>query len=101
MPELRELDPVAAGLIHARLTEDKFAMDRILTRAIEANLDGLFFGFTMANLAGWLLVYASPSHNASTMRHHNAKTPTLVPRKRMSVFELCCLAGSRLSESNR
>ena len=73
MPELRELDPVAAGLIHARLTEDKFAMDRILTRAVEANLDGFFFGFTMANLAGWLLVYASPSHNASTMRHHNAK----------------------------
>ena len=62
MPELRELDPVAAGLIHASLTEDKFATDRILTRAVEANLDGLFFGFTMANLAGWLLVYASPSH---------------------------------------
>jgi hypothetical protein len=47
MPELRELDPVAAGLIHASLTEDKFATDRILTRAVEANLDGLFFGFTI------------------------------------------------------
>jgi hypothetical protein len=74
MPELRELDPVAAGLIHASLTEDKFATDRILTRAVEANLDGLFFGFTMANLAGGVLVYASPSHNASIMRHHNANT---------------------------
>ena len=32
MPEPRELDPVAAGLIRASLTGDKFATDRILTR---------------------------------------------------------------------
>jgi hypothetical protein len=36
MPEPRELDPVAAGLIRASLTGDKFATDRILTRAVEA-----------------------------------------------------------------
>jgi len=36
MPEPRELDPVAAGLIRASLTGDKFATDRILTRAPEA-----------------------------------------------------------------
>lgn len=28
--------------------------DGILTRAVEANLDGLPFAFTMANLAGWV-----------------------------------------------
>jgi hypothetical protein len=31
MPEHRELDPVAARLIRASLTADKFATDRILT----------------------------------------------------------------------
>ena len=41
MPEPRELDPVAAGLIRASLTSDKFAAERILTRAFEADLDGL------------------------------------------------------------
>ena len=55
MPEPRELDPAAAGLIRAGPTWDKFATDRILTRAFEADLDGLFFAFTMANLAGRIL----------------------------------------------
>jgi hypothetical protein len=54
----RELDPAAAGLIRASLTGDKFATDRILTRSVEADLDGLFFAFTMANLAGRVLAYA-------------------------------------------
>jgi hypothetical protein len=58
MPEPRELDPVAAGLIRASLTGDKFATNRILTRAFEADLDGLFFAFTMANLARRVLAYA-------------------------------------------
>jgi hypothetical protein len=61
MPEPRELDPVAAGLIRASLTGDRFATDRILTRAVEADLDGLFFAFTMANLAGRVLAYACGS----------------------------------------
>ena len=61
MPEPRELDPVAAGLIRASLTGDKFATDRILTRAVEADLDGLFFAFTVANLAGRVLAYACGS----------------------------------------
>ena len=61
MPEPRELDPVAAGLIRASLTSDKFAADRILTRAFEADLDGLFFAFTMANLAGRILAQACGS----------------------------------------
>ena len=61
MPEPRELDPVAAGLIRASLTGDKFATDRILTRAFEADLDGLFFAFTVANLAGRILAHACGS----------------------------------------
>ena len=61
MPGPRELDPVAAGLIRASLTGDKFATDRILTRAVEADVDGLFFAFTMANLAGRVLAYACGS----------------------------------------
>lgn len=48
MPEPRELDPAAAGLIRANMTRDKFATDRILTRAFEEDLDGLFFAFTVA-----------------------------------------------------
>jgi hypothetical protein len=50
--EPRELDPAAAGLIRANLTRDKFATDRILTRAFEEDLEGLFFAFTVAILAG-------------------------------------------------
>ena len=34
---------------------------RILTRAFEADLDGLFFAFTVANLAGRILVQACGS----------------------------------------
>jgi hypothetical protein len=34
---------------------------RILTRAFEADLDGLFFAYTMANLAGRILAYACGS----------------------------------------
>jgi len=56
MPDPGELDPVGAGLIRANLTHDKFATDMILTRAFEADLDGLFFAFTVANLAGRILV---------------------------------------------
>jgi hypothetical protein len=51
----------AAGLIRASLTGDKFATDRILTSAVEADLDGLYFAFTMANLAGRVLAYARGS----------------------------------------
>jgi hypothetical protein len=58
MPEPRELDPAAAGLIRASLAHDKFATDRNLTRAFEADLDGLFFAFTVANLAGRILAQA-------------------------------------------
>ena len=61
MPEPCELDPAAAGPIRANLTHDKFATDRILTRAFEADLDGLFFAFTVANLAGRMLVQACGS----------------------------------------
>jgi hypothetical protein len=61
MPEPGELDPVAAGLIRASLTGDKFATDRILTRAVEADLEGLFFAFTTANPAGRVLAYACGS----------------------------------------
>jgi hypothetical protein len=43
------------------LTGDKFATDRILTCAVEVDLDGLFFAFTMADLAGRILAYACGS----------------------------------------
>jgi hypothetical protein len=62
MPETQELEPVAAGLIRASLTVDKFATDRILTRAFEADLDGQFFAFAMANLAGPGLLRATVRH---------------------------------------
>jgi hypothetical protein len=43
------------------MTGDKFTADRILTRAFEADLDGLFFAFIVANLAGRMLVQACSS----------------------------------------
>ena len=43
------------------MTRDKFTTDRILTRAFEADLDGLFFAFTVANLAGRMLAVACGS----------------------------------------
>lgn len=49
------LNPAAARLIRASLTGDKFATDRILTRAVEADVGGLFLAFTTANLAGRVL----------------------------------------------
>ena len=52
---------MATGLIRASLTGDKFATDTIKTRAVEADLDGLFFAFTMTNLAGRVLAYARTS----------------------------------------
>ena len=54
MPEPWELDPVAVGLIRAGLTGDKFATNRILTRAVEADLDGLFYDYitSIRRLAG-------------------------------------------------
>jgi hypothetical protein len=54
-------EPRRAGLIRAGLTRDTFATDRILTRAFEADLDGLFFAFTAANLAGRILAEACGS----------------------------------------
>ena len=42
-------------------TGDKFTTDRILTPAFEADLDGLFFAFIVANLAGRMLVQACGS----------------------------------------
>ncbi len=61
IPDPLELDPVAAGLIRAGMTGDKFTTDRILTRAFEADLDGLFFAFIVANLAGRMLARACAS----------------------------------------
>ena len=34
------------------MTGDEFTADRILTGAFEGDLDGLFFAFIVANLAG-------------------------------------------------
>ena len=61
MPDPLELDPAAAGLIRAGMTGDKFTTGGILTRAIEADLDGLFFAFIVANLAGRMLARACGS----------------------------------------
>ena len=61
MPDPLELDPAAVGLIRAGMTGDKFTTDRILTRAFEADLDGLFVAFIVAGLAGRMLVQACGS----------------------------------------
>ena len=60
-PDPRELDPAAAGLIRAALTGDKFTTDRILTRAFETELDGLFFAFTWRTWRAGFLAQACGS----------------------------------------
>ena len=59
---------MAARLIHASLTEDKFATDRILTRAVEANLDGLFFAFTFHTGPTKVTSSKQPWSSSTTMR---------------------------------
>ena len=61
MPDPLELEPAAAGLVRAGMTGDKFTTDRILTRAFEADVDGLFFAFLVANLASRMLARACGS----------------------------------------
>ncbi len=45
-------------LIRASLTGDKFATDKIVARAFEAHLSGLFFAFMMADPVARVLAYA-------------------------------------------
>ncbi len=87
-PEPRELDPAAAGLIRANLTHDKFAADRILTRAFEADLDGLFFAFTVANLAGRMLVQACGSEAQAAALLDNWITGLVRDRARAAALQL-------------
>ena len=49
---MRRLRLARSWLIRASLIGEKFATDRILTRTVEAYLDGLFFAFTMAKPGG-------------------------------------------------
>jgi len=57
--------PIRAEIVLSASLEGRFpqvaAGLRILTRAVEGDLDGLFFAFTMANLAGRVLAYACGS----------------------------------------
>jgi hypothetical protein len=107
MPKPRELDPVAAGLIRASLTGDKFATDRILARAVEADLDGLFFAFTTANLAGRVLVYACGSEAQAVALMDNLINGLVRERAKAAALQLkldvvpglCLLAGLGLGLS--
>ena len=101
MPEPRELDPVAAGLIRASLTGDKFATDRILTGAVKADLDGLFFAFTMADLAGRVLAHACGSEAQAVALMDNLINELVRERARTAALHLdlgsvpgfCLLSG--------
>jgi hypothetical protein len=61
MPPQAASDPQAAALIRAALTRDTFAMDRIVSRASETDVDGLYFAAALAHLAGGLLGLACGS----------------------------------------
>jgi hypothetical protein len=57
-PAPRELEVEAAGLIRAALTGDEFAIDRIVTRAYEDDLDWRSFATEVTYTAGCLLIVA-------------------------------------------
>jgi hypothetical protein len=88
MPEPGELDPVEAAPIRASLTGDKVATDRILTRAVKADLDGLFFAFTMANLAGRVLAYAFGSDAQAVALPDNLINGLVRERARAAALQL-------------
>jgi hypothetical protein len=88
IPEPGELDPVTAGLIRTSLTGDKFATDRILTRAVDADLDGLFFAFTMVNLAGRVLAYACGSEAQAVALMDNLINGVVRERARAAALQL-------------
>ena len=54
----RELEVEAAGLIRAALTGDEFAIDRIVTRAYEDDVDWRSFATEVTYTAGVLLIVA-------------------------------------------
>jgi hypothetical protein len=107
IPEPRELDPVAARLIRASLTGDKFATERILTHAVEADLDGLFFAFTMANLAGRVLAYECGSEAQAVALMDNLINGLIRERAQAAALQLeldfvpgfCLLPGLGLGVS--
>ena len=79
---------MATGLIRASLTGDKFATDTIMTRAVEADLDGLFFAFTMANLAGRVLAYARTSEAQAVALLDNLINGLVKERARAAALQL-------------
>ena len=87
-----------AGLIRAGLTGDKFTTDRILTRAFEADLDGLFFAFIVANLAGRMLARACGSEAQAVALVDSWINELARGRARAAVLhlDLGSLAGFRL-----
>lgn len=61
-----ELEVEAAGLIRAALTGDAFAIDRIVTRAQEDDLDWRSFATEVTYTAACLLIVASGSRAQAT-----------------------------------
>jgi hypothetical protein len=62
----RELEVEAAGLIRAALTGDEFTIDRIVTRAYDADLDWRSFANEVTYTAACLLIVASGSKAQAT-----------------------------------
>jgi hypothetical protein len=61
MPAQNTLEPQGAALIRAALTRDSFTIDRIVRRASEDEIDGLYFAAALAHLAGGLLTLSCGS----------------------------------------
>ncbi len=70
------------------LTRDKSATDRILTRAFEEDLDGLFVAFTVANLAGRILVQACGSQAPAVARVDGWISALVLQRARATSLRL-------------
>ena len=64
------------------------ATDRILTRAVEADLDGLFFAFTMANLAGRVPACACGSEAQAVALLDNLVNGLVRERARAAALQL-------------
>ena len=91
----------------AKLPPRNSATDRILTRAVEADLAGLFFAFTMANLAGRVPACACRSEAQAVALLDNLINGLVRERARAAALQLelevvrgfCLLPGLGLGPS--
>ena len=95
----RELEVEAAGLVRAALTGDEFAIDRIVTRAYEDDVDWRSFATEVTYTAAFLLIVALGSKAQATALV-DAWLDSMV-RKRMAAASLPISPAGRYAVPER